>query len=388
MTMKGKKKKKPAICLIITVLAFLIIGAAGFYFINSKKTSPIERPAYEEMYVSTSKFVKLIGTVDHLVYESLYNEGVNEEDISFSEVIPRHENDRDWDFTELSVRTDTRETLKKLSGSIAGKINALSPDVTFKSAAASKKQYVIDINIIGLHTHRVLLACWSKKEPEVSDLPRIAFIIDDIGYDKSIARSFLELDIPVSLSVLPYAPYSRKIAASIVKNNGEMLLHLPMQPKKYPEVDPGKGALMTDMDRDTIQRLVREEIALLPGLKGVNHHMGSLFSEDSIKMKHALDEIKKYDLFYIDSRTSNKTSAYKVAKALGIHTAEKSLFIDNDLSEEALKFQMDRLLGIARTKGQAIGIGHPHRETYNILLKYSELLRKSYNVVYVSNLVE
>ena len=90
----------------------------------------------------------------------------------------------------------------------------------------------------------------------------------------------------------------------------------------------------------------------------------------------------------LTAATSNKTAAYKVAKTFGIPAVEKSLFIDNDLSEDALKYQMDRLLGIARSKGQAIGIGHPHPETYNILLKYSELLKKNYNTVYVSKLVE
>ena len=83
--------------------------------------------------------------------------------------------------------------------------------------------------------------------------------------DPALAKSFMELDIPVSLSVLPYAPYSEKIAGIISENNGEMLLHLPMEPKGYPRVDPGKGALMSGMDRETIQQLIREEIALLPG---------------------------------------------------------------------------------------------------------------------------
>ena len=80
--------------------------------------------------------------------------------------------------------------------------------------------------------------------------------------------------------------------------------------------------------------------------------------------------------------------AYKVAKALGVPAAEKNWFIDNDLSEKALKYQIDRLLGVARYSGSAIGIGHPHQETLNILKKYSEQLMKNYEVVPVSELVE
>jgi polysaccharide deacetylase 2 family uncharacterized protein YibQ len=140
-------------------------------------------------------------------------------------------------------------------------------------------------------------------------------------------------------------PYSKEIAQNIVKEKKEMLLHLPMEPKGYPGINPGQDALMLNMDRETIQKIVREDIKKLPGLKGVNHHMGSLFSEDYIRMKYVLDEIKKHDLYYIDSRTTNLTVAFKVAKALGIPAAEKSLFIDNDLNEKTLVYQMERLLG-------------------------------------------
>ena len=105
-------------------------------------------------------------------------------------------------------------------------------------------------------------------------------------------------------------------------------------------------------------------------------------------MKYVLDEVKRHDLYYIDSRTTSRSVAYKVAKALGVPAAEKKWFIDNDLSETALKYQMDRLLGVARYSGSAIGIGHPHKETLNILKKYEGLLMKNYEVVPVSELVE
>ena len=174
----------------------------------------------------------------------------------------------------------------------------------------------------------------------------------------------------------------------IHKARGELLLHLPMEPKNYPEVNPGRGALMVNMDRETIQRIVKEQIEKFPGLKGVNHHMGSLFSENYMKMKDVLDEVKRHDLYYIDSRTTDRTVAFKVARELGVPAAEKKWFIDNDLSEKVLKFQMDRLLGFARYSGSAIGIGHPHPETLSILKAYTEQLLINYEVVPVSELVD
>ena len=385
--MKRKKKKRPTRIHIIIAFITLCIIAAGLFYFLVKPSVRTSKPVFEEDYASSSKFRKIRWKVDHLIYDSLYDEGVKEEDISFTNVIHRHKNDLDWDFTELTVSLDSPDSISRLIKSISKKISNLQPDVALKTRKISSTEFVLNIKIFDFLSHRLILRHEVKKKAEIEKLPRVAFIIDDIGYDESLAASFMKLDIPVCLSVLPNAPYSKEIAAKTVKNGRELLLHLPMEPKGYPEINPGKGALMIDMDRPTIQKIVRDDIMKFPGLKGVNHHMGSLFSEDYIKMKYVLDEIKKYDLYYVDSRTTNRTVAYKVAKALGVPAAEKSVFIDNDLSEKALKYQMGRLLGIARYKGSAIGIGHPHPETLHILEEYTGQLKKSYIVVPVSKLV-
>ena len=385
--MKRNKKKRPANTPVIIAFITLCITAVGLFYFLGKPSVRISKPVFEEDYVSSNKFRKINGKVDHLIYESLYDEGVNEEDISFTNVIHRHKNDLDWDFTELTVRLDNPDSINRLVNNISKKISVLRPDVSLKTEKISGAEFVLNIKIFDSFSHRLILRHEIKKKAEIGKLPRVAIIIDDIGYDEFLARSFMKLEIPVCLSVLPDAPYSKEIAAKTVENGRELLLHLPMEPKGYPEINPGNGALMIDMDRSAIQTIVRDDIMKFPGLKGVNHHMGSLFSEDYLKMKYVLDEIKKHNLYYVDSRTTNRTVAYKVAKALGVPSAEKSLFIDNDLSEKALKYQMNRLLGIARYKGSAIGIGHPHPETLHILEEYTGQLKKSYTVVPVSELV-
>jgi polysaccharide deacetylase 2 family uncharacterized protein YibQ len=386
--MKGKKKKKPVVIQVIVALSILLIALASGLFILYVAPEKTPQPVFEEDYLTSNKFKSIITKVDHLVYETLYKEGVKEEDISFSKVIPKHEKKLVWDFTELTVRLNNPGLIERFETLLSKKISGLYPDVSLESEKVLSDQVIFNIRILGCFTHRLILKFKTEKKVGPGKLPKVAFIIDDIGYDTSLARSFLNLKIPVCLSILPYAPYSMKIAVETVNKGGELLLHLPMEPKNYPEMDPGKGALMVNMDRETIQGMVKEQIEKFPGLKGVNHHMGSLFSENYIKMKDVLDEVKKYDLYYVDSRTTDRTVAYKVAKELGVPAAEKKWFIDNDLSEKALKYQMDRLLGVARYSGSAIGIGHPHPETLKILKKYTENLNENYEVVPVSELVE
>ncbi|MBN2418410.1 MAG: divergent polysaccharide deacetylase family protein, partial [Deltaproteobacteria bacterium] len=378
--MKGKKKKKPAfIPLIIAIFILLIAIAAGIFSLY-KQPPETPGPIYEEDYSSSNNLRAKIARVDHLVYEILYREGVKEEEISFSKVIPKHEKKMTWDFTELTVRLNNPDLVKRIEGVISKRISGISPDVLFESQKISNDQVAFEVWISGCFTHRLVFKYKTENKTGARQLPKVAFIIDDIGYDAALARSFMDLKIPVCLSVLPYAPYSAKIASETVNSGVELLLHLPMEPKGYPGIDPGKGALMVSMDRETIRGMVNEQIMKFPGLKGVNHHMGSLFSENYIKMKHVIEEVKRHNLYYVDSRTTDRSVACKVAKELKVPVAEKKWFIDNDLSEKALKYQMDRLLGVARYSGSAIGIGHPHPETLNILKKYTEQLKKDYEV--------
>ncbi len=387
--MKKKRKKRSAANKIRIAIVILIpVIAAGLLFLKLTHKNSSPPPVFEEEYVTSSRFKKAIDKVDQVIYESLYSLGIKKDAISFTQVIPRHENNLDWDFTELSVVIDNPDFVNRLETIITKKTVALGPDIIIKTEMPDTNMAVLSITIFRHKTHRLKLnQKVIKKITKTVKLPRVAFIIDDIGYDIPIADAFMNLKIPVALSVLPDAPYSKEIARNIVKRGKEMLLHLPMQPKGYPDVNPGKDALMVSMDRETIQKIVRVDIEKLPGAKGVNHHMGSLFSEDFIKMKYVLDEIKKYDLYYVDSRTTNLTAAFKVAKALGVPAAEKSLFIDNDLSRKTLDYQMERLLSMARGAGSAIGIAHPHRETIDILKKYTEQLMKDFEVVSVSELV-
>lgn len=105
-------------------------------------------------------------------------------------------------------------------------------------------------------------------------------------------------------------------------------------------------------------------------------------------MTYVLRELKKRDLFYLDSRTTGKTVGFKLARKMGIPAAEKSVFLDDDPSKKAVRQQLDRLLGIARYSGTAIGIGHPHGATLDVLKEYASILKNDFQVVPVSELMK
>jgi polysaccharide deacetylase 2 family uncharacterized protein YibQ len=218
-------------------------------------------------------------------------------------------------------------------------------------------------------------------------LPKVAVIIDDIGFDVELARSFLELKPPLSLSILPTAPHAQAIAREAMGKGVEILLHLPMEPKESNGDGPGSGALLVKMGEEEFVETLNGHLSGIPGIKGVNNHMGSLLTEREDKMALLFRELKKRHLFYVDSRTTPQTVAFKVATETGVPVASRSVFLDHELSQEAMKVQWDRLLDLAGQHGQAVVIAHPHRETLVFLREHLRKLRSEARLVRVADIV-
>ena len=142
--MKEKKKKKPAVIPVIVALSILLIALAAGLFILYMTPENTPQPVYEEDYVSSNKFKSIIIKVDHIVYETLYKEGVKEEDISFSSVIPKYEKKLEWDFTELTVRVNNPDLINNFEAFISEKISALLPEVSVESESISDDEVIFE----------------------------------------------------------------------------------------------------------------------------------------------------------------------------------------------------------------------------------------------------
>ena len=217
--------------------------------------------------------------------------------------------------------------------------------------------------------------------------PRVAIIIDDIGQHYDLDLSFIKLDLPLSLAILPSAPFTDLMVREATRKGREILLHQPMEPKDYPNVKPGPGALLLSMNENEIREVLDRNLAQVSGARGVNNHMGSSFTESREKMSMVVHELKRRGLFFIDSRTTKSTVGFEEAKKLGLPAGQRTVFLDNDLSSEAIWNQIEYLLRTARECGGAIGIGHPYHQTIDILTKSQNRLRREVDLVPASKLV-
>jgi polysaccharide deacetylase 2 family uncharacterized protein YibQ len=384
----GKKRKLSSILFLFilpTALACAVL--LGVYVCLPKSSIGLPRLAYEEIYTTTNDLHEGIRDIDYAIYESLYQSGIEEKDIFFSNVQPRHENGHFWDFTGLLIKCPDARSALHLEKTISQDLNALGAKIRIKNEKSPDGGIVCHVFADGFYTHKIDIT-FETQRPMIDDTrPRLALIIDDLGYDSKLASSFIELDLPLSFSVLPSAPFTKRIVTKANKDKCELILHLPMEPKNFPSVDPGPGALFLSMDEDEIRQILDQDLKEVKGVQGVNNHMGSSFTEDQDKMLIILKDLKKRGLFFVDSRTTARSVGFSLAKKIGLPTASRSVFLDNDLSHKAIRIQIERLLNIARNSGAAIGIGHPHKETLEVLDEYCSKIKTEFCVVPVSELV-
>lgn len=216
---------------------------------------------------------------------------------------------------------------------------------------------------------------------------RIALVIDDLGRSIADIATLADLDVPLSYAVLPFESMTAGVVAAVRERKGELLCHLPMDPRGAN--NPGPGALHEGMTRAELQAAAGAALDAVPGAIGVNNHMGSELSADAAAMRAILGVLQARQLFYLDSRTSLDSRGYATALELGIPAAERQVFLDTDPRQEAVVQEWHRLLAVARERGAAIAIGHPHPQTLAVLQREVPRARRlGYEFVPVSYLLD
>lgn len=217
--------------------------------------------------------------------------------------------------------------------------------------------------------------------------PKVAIIIDDLGYDANIAQKFIDLEAVLTFAILPFGPFQHQIADSVHAKGFETMLHLPMEPVEYPNIDPGKGALLTKMTPDELIEQLNKNLETLPRARGVNNHMGSRMTTHSIQMYQIFSVLKKRELFFIDSRTTAETLCKPSARLFQLSFSQRDVFLDNVQQAAAVRRQIDQLLKIAENHGEAVGIAHPYEVTVDVMREMLPEIRKKVDLVPASAVV-
>lgn len=204
--------------------------------------------------------------------------------------------------------------------------------------------------------------------------PSITLIIDDIGYNGPLGEQAIALPGAVTFAVLPHTPHGKELAELANQQGKEVMLHAPMS--NLANMPLGPGALTADLSKELFMQTLNEDIDAVPFLKGINNHMGSALTEMEVPMHWVMEVLKERNLFFVDSYTTAKSVAGKIAQEQEIPTVTRNIFLDNVQSQEDIDREFKKLLSLAREKGVAVGIGHPYKETLMYLEKALPLLEE------------
>ena len=197
--------------------------------------------------------------------------------------------------------------------------------------------------------------------------PRIAIIIDDLGYHLAAGHRAVALPGPVACAILPDTPGSVRLAQAAWQSGKEVLVHLPMQSMhRHGAMEP--GSITLDTTRQGLADTFANALATVPFAVGINGHRGSLLTQHPGHMSWLMEEILMAGgLYFVDSYTTHRSVALRMAAEKGVPSIKRDVFLDSDPAPEMVAREFERLKYLARQRGLAVAIGHPYPETLAFL---------------------
>jgi polysaccharide deacetylase 2 family uncharacterized protein YibQ len=249
-----------------------------------------------------------------------------------------------------------------------------------------------DFAFDGVRTHTIhvitpLAARAHADSQQARGAPRLAIIIDDLGYDRAAADSLLALPFPLTVSVLPHLPLSGEVAEEAFRRGDQVLLHAPMQSEgetaRTEEIE-----LRVGMNAQEVDATLAGMLETVPHAAGVNNHQGSRATADPALMVALMPALRTRGLFFIDSRTLASTVAYDTAERMGVRAASRKVFLDDTPERGAIVSQIELAARDATRDGYAIAIGHPHPATIAALAEeIPRLEARGIHLVFASDVV-
>lgn len=217
---------------------------------------------------------------------------------------------------------------------------------------------------------------------------QLAIVVDDLGYNLARAERILAVPGRLTLGILPFAPHSPAIARRAQIAGKEIILHQPMEPIAESHGHLERGTLTMQMSAEHFNQHFADALAAVPYAVGVNNHTGSLLTQHREPMNRLMRKMRARGLFFLDSRTTAQTVALSTARDWQVPAIRRDVFLDHTLDRSSMHHEFDRALQIARRKGHAVLIAHPHRLSLDVLEERMATLPAEITLTTLGNLVK
>lgn len=219
-----------------------------------------------------------------------------------------------------------------------------------------------------------------------SDSPTLCLIIDDLGGSLKSGTRAISLPGDITYAILPHLKYSKKLAHIAHTEGKELILHAPMA--NIDRLPLGPGGLKKNQTKRQIQRTLQDAIVSVPYIKGINNHMGSSLTQMEKPMYWVMQLLKQHELYFVDSRTTSKTVAWRIAEQQGVPSLARDIFLDHERTWSFVDSQFKSAISFAKKYGHVVVIAHPYSVTLDYLEKaLPELKYQGVRLVRASTLI-
>ena len=218
--------------------------------------------------------------------------------------------------------------------------------------------------------------------PYTNTKPKLVIIIDDV-HTRAQVNAIEALPVKVTPSVFP--PYKLSPNSHLlVRGLDHYMIHLPMESKNK-KLNTQYKTLKVAFSNKKIVNRIKELRLLFPKAKFINNHTGSVFTSDYASMHLAYKIMREHGFVFLDSKTINSSKVKEIANAYGDVYVVRDIFIDNEHNVPYIHKQLEKAVKMAKKKGYAIAIGHPHTVTMQALASAKEIF-KDVELVYIDEL--
>ncbi|WP_373461385.1 divergent polysaccharide deacetylase family protein [Paenibacillus sp. W2I17] len=191
-----------------------------------------------------------------------------------------------------------------------------------------------------------------------SNHKRLAIIIDDVGNDMKGTAEILAMPVKLTVAVMPFLPTTKKDAIAAHEKGMDVIVHMPMEPKKGRPEWLGPGAITSSLTDEEVRSRVEKAIDDVPHAIGMNNHMGSKITSDKRIMSIVLDVCRERGLFFVDSRTNFRSVVGELAISKNMPPVGNDIFLDDQNSKQHIRKQLDLAAQRAIDKNICVVIGH------------------------------
>jgi len=216
----------------------------------------------------------------------------------------------------------------------------------------------------------------------------VAVVIDDMGISPKHTKEILSVHAPITTAFLTYGNNLHTFIKESTNAGHEVIMHTPMEPEGPADLAP--DTLKVSMTDEQIKTAFLNMLSKFDGvyIKGINNHMGSLFTESAEKLDVLMSVLKEKNMYFLDSKTSKYSQGANIAAMEGVDYIARDVFLDNDNDYEKILKQFKKTENIARNKGFAVAIGHPKSQTFAALKNWLQTLDdQSIKLVHLNKLI-